>query len=245
MPATNELLLEYKDGITSFSRRGFTILAQKKIYKGALAMMVNGKLQPLVSGTALKAVSLTIAGADANGGLVVYSKQTNVRVQLLAGNSKTLGVTVSLANAGIVDVIIQQGTDNAGATTSTASQTVDLIRASALVSKLISVAATGTGAGLTATAGPATAPFITLMGMAMETVDNAASGTDLSYELVCTAGIICCNGKSGDVPTNAMIGSEVVFVDDAKSVASTHDLFSLTGTLIDVEKSGNIYVRVN
>ena len=241
--ATKETVIYSKDNFKLTVHAG-SVATGKKIWSGSVAMLVGTTVTPLVSGSALVALSTTIPGADANGGVVAYSSQQNVRMQFLAGVSKTLGVSVSFANAGTVDVIVQLGTDNGGVVTSTASDVVNAIRAHALASSMLSVTFTGTGAGLAALAAATAIVKITVLGMAAATYDDAAGVAPLAIPMAFIWAYGNCAVKTGDVPTINQIGGKVLLVDDIGTVAATIDGFSQTGTLIDIAEDGTVFVKI-
>lgn len=110
-------------------------------------------IQQKITPSAAVAASVTIAGADANGG-VGYTADTagaagnNIRVtHVVAGLSTALSVAVS-GN----DITVNLATDAAGVATSTATAVANAVNAHAGASVLVNAAATGTGAGLAAAA---------------------------------------------------------------------------------------------
>lgn len=247
MATTESLTLWYQSQGPTLTKHATSLDTAKKIYKGATSINVGGVMHPLVSGASLKALATTFIGADGNGGLVVYSKQANVRLQILGGTSKTLGVDITLANTGFVDVLLQQTTDGGGLTTSTAAQAVAALRAHPIVMSLLAVAATGTGAGLTATAAATAVPMISTMGLADDTYDNAAGVAPLTISPFMSfgAGTYRCYPNSGETFTAAQIGSKVALLNDTKTVSATLDFFNLTGTLVDVDQTGSIFVKID
>jgi hypothetical protein len=242
--AANELSILWSQNKGGYARHATQLAASTTIKKGALAILAGGVVTPLVSGTALNTLCTTIAGADGNGGLVFRSEESNVRVALLAGATKTLGVTVSFANAGFVDVIVQQGTDGGGLVTSTAALTVQAIRSSGLANELLHVIYTGTGAGLTATTSATAINKLVLLGAADETYANTTvsvlTGNMTFY--IGTFGL--CIGKTGDVPGVANIGAHVTLVDDSFTVAATLDPMAFTGKLEDIDFRGRPHVKI-
>lgn len=241
--ATKETVIYSKDNFKLTVHAG-SLATGKKIWGGSVAMLVDTVVTPLVSGSALVALSTTIPGADANGDIAAYSGQQNVRMQFLAGVSKVFGVTVSFANAGFVDVIVQLATDNGGVVTSTANDVVAGIRAHALASSLLSVFAKGTGASLAAVAAATAIVKITVLGLAASTYDNAAGVAPLTIPMSFVWAYANCAAKVGDAPNINQIGGKLLLVDDIGTVAATLDGFSLTGTLIDIAEDGTSFVKI-
>lgn len=241
--ATRETTLYSKNDFKLTLTAGL-LATGKKIMAGSVAILADTVATPLVSDTQLVALSTTIAGADANGGVVAYAKQQNVRMQFLGGTSKTFGVSVSFANAGFVDVLVQLATDNAQAVTSTATDVVNGIRAHALASSLVSVKVTGTGAGLSAVAAATAIKKITVLGFATDTYDNSAGSNPLALTMYFVWMYGNCASKTGDAPTVNQLGGKVLLSDDLPTVGATLDGFSLTGTLVDFAEDGTPFVKI-
>jgi len=189
--------------------RNQVIKAGVKLFHGGLSMAVGGVGNKLLSGASLAALATTIAGADANGGLVVRARQPSVRVQLLGGVSKSLGVNVVFGAT--IDVVIQQATDGGGVTTNTALEAANAVRAHALANSLVAIKHTGTGAGLTATAAAGAVAHIAFLGAAAQTYDASAALADKTLDLpdgIFEQGTYLCLGASGDEPSmpGALVG---------------------------------------
>lgn len=240
MAASNEFSIQWK-GSAGPGRGCGTLLAAKKLYKGALAMAVNGVAQPLLSGTSLIAKCATVAGADDNGGVILRALRRGVRIVFAGGTSKTLGVSVSVgANS---DVTVQLGTDNANAVTSTGAEVVNAIRGHAMAAGLLVAQATGTGAGLAAAVAATAVPFIMVLGWASKSYGDAGSGSDQSIEMLFYTGTAMAGPKSSDAPARAAIGGPCWLEDDV-TCRATPVAIDLTATLADVDSSGYPYIEV-
>jgi hypothetical protein len=239
--AQNELTVLWYQSSGGFTRRATQLAATTTIFRGSLAMSVNGTVNSLVSGSALNAFCTTIPGADGNGGLIFRSMQANTRVTLLGGISQTLSVNVSFANAGFVDVIIQQGTDGGGLVTSTALLVANAVRAHGLADELLHVTVTGTGNGLTATATATLINQIVLLGAADETYINL-TGSAVTLNMGFKLGKVRAVGKTGDVPVPANIGGLVTLVDDSYTIAATLDPMAFTAHLLDLDFASVPYI---
>lgn len=241
--AQNELTVLWYQSSGGFTRRATSLAANTNIFRGSLAISVNGVATSLVSGTALNALSTTIAGADANGGLVFRSNQANVRVTTHGGTSQALGVFVSFANAGFVDIIIQQSTDGGGVVTSTAANVANAIRQHGLADELVHVVTTGTGAGLTVTTGTTAINQLVLLGAADETYINL-TGSAIPRNMGFKMGKLRTVGLTGDVPVATNIGGLVTLVDDSYTIAATLDPMAFTARLIDIDFATVPYVNL-
>lgn len=216
--------------------------AGQRVFKGSFPMIVNGVLYR--GGAVPSAGLLAVAGADANGGLNVFSNQANVRYsQVTGGANKTLGVSVTFA-ASTIDVIVQLATDGGGAATSTAAAVMGAVLGNALSSKFLKIGYTGTGAGVAAAFAAAVVPVVTLCGTAMNTYDNLAGVSALSLPMVMQRGTIAVAPLASDPPTSLMIGSQVAFADDI-SVKATVGPLDLTVTLSDILPDGTVFVSTN
>lgn len=214
----------------------------QKVFKGSFPMIVNGTLYR--GGPVPSAGLLAVAGADANGGLNLFSNQANVRYsQITGGANKTLGVSVTFG-ASVVDVIVQLATDGGGAATSTAQAVMNAVLGNALASKFLKINYTGTGAGVAAAFAASFVPVVTLCGTAMNTYDNAAGVAAISIPMVMQRGTIAVAPLATDPPTAAMIGSQVAFADDI-SVKATVGPLDLTVTLSDILPDGTVFVSTN
>ena len=113
------------------------LAAGQRVLKGTLGFMVGGEVYraSTFSTTPLSAAILTVAGADANGGVLVYATQANVRyTQITGGANKTLGVSVAYG-ASTVDVTVQLATNGGGTSTSTAADVVGAITGHAVAGR--------------------------------------------------------------------------------------------------------------
>lgn len=236
--ATNEMVVQWK-GTAGHSVSQGTLKAGTVLFKGVMAMMIAGVVYNAGDPTSLLTA---IAGADANGGLKVWARQSNVRLQIVGGTSKALGVTVSYANAGYIDVVLQQATDGGGLTTSTAAAAAEALRAHGLARRLIRVAYTGTGAGLTATTTATTVPVLRLLGWSSKTYGDAASVADQAIEMEFKTGIALA-APAADAPTRAQLGSHVRVADNI-TAGSVLGPLDPSAQLVDVDSGGNPYIKI-
>lgn len=197
--------------------------ASKTAYVGALMMAVAGVAEPLLSGAGLVAKCTTIAGADANGGVVLRSRQPNVTVQFAGGLTKTLAVT-SITYGATTAILIQQGTDGAGAVTNTAEQMCNLIRGNGELNKLLACEATGTGAGLTATAAATAIAHLEVLGVSPERLETVISGAAMTLRpsIAFDVGPYGMLAVSASEPTKT--GSYVSLVNDNEISVATDGL---------------------
>lgn len=245
--ATREYIQYAKDGI-KLSRHCNTLATGKKIYGGTLAMQVNGVATPLVSGTDLQALSTLIAGADANGDIFAYASQSNVALTLTDpnANNASLVIRVNFAVGGKVNIIALLATGNAGAITTTANQLIDALRAHPIASKYLTarVRISATGASAVVATAITNINYINVLGVSSATYDNAAGGSPLTVPMTFTFGYYEVIGKTGDAPTRADIGSEVILTNDLFEVGATLDSSSLRATLIDVDSNGTLFAKI-
>ena len=239
MALTNEISVTYKGG-PGYSRTASTLASGKRTLKGGLSMLVGGKVYPV---GALTALALSLPGADADGGILVWSPQQRVRIALTGGTSQTLGLTSITFGASTVDISIKLGTDNADAVTTTGAALAAFIRTHGLLSQILRVAPRGTGASICAVATVTAVPQVMLLGWAAKTYDNSAGGSDLAVEMEFKTGVAQAAPASGDAPTRAMVGGQVTLTDDV-TCAAAYDPFALQAELVDVTASGYPYIRV-
>lgn len=251
MSSVNHQMISFWDALPQTTVRTTTLAAGKVIYKGVLGFSVDGKAYDTDS--VLNAVGnplyLTVAGADANGGVIVWSKQQNVRyVQI--GSAGTQALSVSMVTNVVlhtIDITVLIGT-NMGTVTSTANDVVAALLAHAGISSILRFGATGTGLGLVAASPGVTPQFqhvpqIFLLGVAQNTYDNSASMTDLVDEFRFTQGICRLASLPTDPITPAMKGGLVGIADNI-TVKGTPTSLDYTAKLIDVATSGAIYVNI-
>lgn len=230
MAATNEITNLYQ-GLGIKELHLSSIGQSQKIYKGTLAIAVNGVAYVAGSHTAQY---LPVPGADANGALLVWSPQANVRYsQVTGGNNKTLGVSV-VTSSTFVDVVVQLATDGAGVSTSTAQAVVGAVMSHGFASYLVRPIAQGTGSGIASAFTAALVPVACVAGVALDTYDNAAVAAVVEMPMVFhRGGGIMLAGLSSDAPSSAMIGSRVAIVDNV-TVKATIGFGDLTVILRDI-----------
>ena len=235
--AQDSLFRRWYQGFPSRQLRAAQFAASKVAYIGSLCMAVNDVAMPVLGGALLVAQATTFAGADADGGVVLRAREPGVTVQFAAGISKTLGVT-SITYGATIDVLIQQGTDGAAATTNTAEQMCNLIRGNAELNKLLAVKATGTGAGLTATKAATAIACISLKGIPERRIDNSASGAavDLLPSIVFHQGVW---GMEGSTPPT--LPDDMAFILDDATVTKTADPFNFRAPVVAIDGT-TIYI---
>jgi len=239
MAAVTEMI-KLIDGYDERTVHATVLAAGERVWKGAHAFQIAGKVYK--AGAISTTLMLTAAGVDANGGIRVWSKQQNVRYsQVTGGANKTLGVDV-VFNAATVDVVVQLGTDGAGAATSTANAVASEVRKHALASLLLKIGATGTGATATAAFAVTAVPHVAYLGVAKDTYDNSTSGVDQAGLLMSFSKCrVLIGGSSTDLPT--LLDSYVAFVDDT-TVKATLTPLDFWIRLVEIE-NGNLFVDGN
>lgn len=221
---------------------GYSVGPATKLWAGSFAISCNGVYYP--AGTFPAASYLSVPGA-ANGGITIFSSQANVKyAQVTGGNNKTFGVTYVNAG-GIINIIVQLATDGGGASTTTAAQVVQGVLANGSASKIVTIAYTGTGAGLAAAIGLTDVPQTILAGQMFQDIDNAAGVSALTIPggFSVRKGWLRVAGLSTSMPTAANIGTEVAFADDS-TVKLSIGPFDITATLVDVYPDGSLFINV-
>lgn len=151
--------------------RAFTLLASVTLWRGAVAMQVDGKAQKPVTGTAMAAKCLLAAGADANGGSYMSARQNKVRVKVTSAAAEK----IVIAWGATIDIDVQY---NNG--TSTAATIAQLVAGHSVASRLLRWKAQGTGASSPAAQAFTAVPYISLLGVGADRYENAANVTDLT-----------------------------------------------------------------
>ena len=239
MALSNEIAVTFKGG-PGISRTAATLATGKRLLKGALSMMVAGKVYPV---GALTALALSLPGADADGGILVWSPQHRVRIALTGGTSQTLALTSITFGASTIDISIKLTTDGADAVTTTGAELAAFIRNHGLLSQILRVAARGTGASICAVATVTAVPQVKLLGWSSKTYGDAASVADQPIEMEFKTGVAQAVANGSDAPTRAMVGGQVTLTDDV-TCAAAFDPFALQAELVDVTASGYPYIRV-
>lgn len=240
MATTNEMTTVFQ-GLEIKEVHLSSIGQSQKILKGTLAISVGGVAYVAGNHTSQY---LQVPGADANGALLVWTPQANVRYsQITGGINRTLGVSV-VYSASVVDVIVQLATDGAAASTSTAQDVVNAIMAHGTASTLVRPIAQGTGLGLAGALVAALVPVVFVAGVAMNTYDNASVAAVTGISMVFhRGGGIMLNGLSADAPTSAMISSRMAIVDNI-TVRATVGFADLTVVLRDITPEGKTFFEV-
>ena len=240
MATTNEMTTVFQ-GLEIKEVHLYTIGTSQKILKGTLAVSVNGVAYVAGNHTSQY---LQVPGVDANGALLVWAPQANVRYsQITGGLNKTLGVSV-VYSASFIDVIVQLATDGAGVSTSTAQAVVNAIMAHGTASTLVRPIAQGTGLGLASAFVAALVPVVFVAGVALNTYDNASVAAVTGISMVFhRGGGIMLAGLSADSPTSAMIGSRMAIVDNI-TVRATVGFADLTVVLRDITPEGKTFFEI-
>lgn len=207
------------------------------VWRGTIAMHINGQVFAMDK-VDNAAFYTQIAGADANGGVTLWSRQQNLFYSQLGGVSKTLSVSVTYPGPAI---IVQLGTDGGGLVTSTAAQVVQAILQHSVASTLLNVAYTNTGLGLAAAVTATPVTQYTMLGLAEETYDNSTGVANLIQEMRFKQGIVRVADLVTDPVNYTMIGGKVALFDNVTVQASLSSN-SYNIKLIDIETSGAIFV---
>lgn len=229
----DNLIRKWYQGYTSRQTRAESFAALKTAWIGSLCMAVDDVAMPVLAGTALAALCTTIPGADNNGGIILRSTEANVTVQFAGGLSKTLGVT-SITYGSTIAILVQQATDGAGATTNTALEMANLLRGNAEVARLVTCKATGTGAGLTATAAATTIAQIRLLGIPERRIDNSASASPATL----LPSIVFYMGTWGmDGSTPPLVDGDQAYILDDATVTKTADALNWHAPVMAIDGS--------
>lgn len=240
MATTNEMTTAFQ-GLEIKEVHLSSIGTSQKILKGTLAVSVNGVAYVAGNHTSQY---LQVPGADANGALLVWTPQANVRYsQITGGINRSLGVSV-VYSASVIDVIVQLATDGAGVSTSTAQAVVNAIMAHASASYLVRAIAQGTGLGLASAFTAVLMPVVFVAGISLNTYDNASVAAVTGVPMVFhRGGGIMLAGLSADAPTSAMIGSRMAIVDNI-TVRATVGFADLTVVLRDITPEGKTFFEI-
>lgn len=167
--------------------------------------------------TAKGAGCLSVAGGDANGGVIYLSTQSGVSVtQIIAG----LNTPLSVARLGN-ELVVNLATDGAGVSASTAADVVKAVTASADAKYLgITAQATGTGLGLTAAVGATT--------LAAVHVAHVMAGNNTTLSAVLTGSTLTVNGATNAHAEGTSTATQVL----AAVVANPDALFVLSAALL-------------
>lgn len=175
------------------SRTSPKVGAGQAIAVGDLCMNVSGVAYPAKGSVALagllNSLNSKMTGADANGHLYVYTqRRCPVKLQLLAGTSKALGVTFNYAGDAL-EIKLQLET-NGGCTV----QTTSAVAAAYLLDHArcrdagLRVAYSGDGTGLCAAQALTAIKLVTLLGWATNPYDNSGGGSDATVEMTFAIG---------------------------------------------------------
>lgn len=174
MSLTGDILPKWHQGIGPVRHnRASLLLTAVTLWKGAVAMQVDGKAQKPVTGTAMAAKCLLAAGADANGGSYMSARQNKVRVKVTSAAAEK----IVIARGATIDIDVQY---NNG--TSTAATIAQLVDGHAVASRLLRWKAQGTGASSPAAMAFTAVPYISLLGATDARYDNGAGVADLALE---------------------------------------------------------------
>lgn len=168
--------------------------AGQAIAVGDLCMNVSGVAYPAKGSTALAGLLQTLGslmtGADDNGHVIACThRKAPVKLQFLAGTSKTLGIDSFVYSAGSFDIKLQLGTDGGGLVTTTSAAAVQYLNDHARCRDAgLRTAYTGTGAGLCAAQALTTLKVLSLLGWATNAYDNSGGGSDATVEMTFVLG---------------------------------------------------------
>lgn len=135
-------------------RTAGTIGASTTIAPGDCCMLIDGVAYQAKSAAALAGLLSTlgskIAGASADGDLIFWTDRPATKVQLLGGQSKSLGLDSVVYGASQLEIKIQLATNSSSVVTSTGKDVWTLIDQNALLRSLgLRAAYGGDGTGLT------------------------------------------------------------------------------------------------
>jgi len=235
-------LIDATGGVRTSGRLGATTT----INPGDCCMLIDGVAYPAKSAAALGGLLLTlgstIPGADANGGILLYSNRPATKVQLLDGTSKSLGLDSVVYGAGELDVKIQLATDGGGAITSNALALAAFINSHALLRGTFGIhaAATGTGLGLSTVAALTAISLVGLAGWSRGAYVNA-TGAIVDREMAFDVGVNVM-AVSGTI-TRAQVPGRVGIVN-ATQIRPITGLLDLDVLLTNVAADGTAYVQI-
>ena len=210
-------------------RGGGTLATAKVLYLGAVTILVDGVEYPLVAGSAMAALCQLVAGADANGGVYVASRQPGVRFKMTSGAAEAITVVPNGATTDI-DCTYNNGT-------STAATVVQLIRRHGEADRLLRTKFQGTGASSPAAQAFTAVPHIVLGGVVTVRMGDAASVAAQTIPLGYQSrdqGVYGMLGDGSAPPT--LINGECYLLDD-QTVIKTADPLAIKAQLLQI-KSG-------
>lgn len=158
----------WSQGFPAQQRRPYTgnIAASEQIFLTSMSIQVDGVARRYpASVTAMKALGLLAAGADANGNLYFTARTLNVRVKVTLAAAEL--ITVAYGSTIDIDISYNNGT-------STAATIIQLLRRHAEASRLIRYVAGGTGASSPAALAFTAVPAIEMLGVPSVSIDNSA-----------------------------------------------------------------------
>jgi len=240
MSATNEYVGQWAP-LPQYAVHASVLKAANKVYRGTLAIQINGIVYNMDQN--LTSYYLTVPGADANGGVVLWSKQDNVRYRQVSGGANKKEALSVVFGSSTIDVTMQLETDGMGVVTSTGLSVATFLLSNAFAQKYFQFSYTGTGLGLAAISSFTLVPQAFLLGLSETTYDNAAGVVDLVEPMRFYRGAMRLGNLSTDPVTSAMIGSQVSIVD-CNTVKATLDPLSQRGTLLDIDLNGAVYVSI-
>lgn len=156
----------WSQGFPLEQRRPYTgnIAASERIFWTSMSIQVDGVAQRYpASVTAMKALGLLAAGADANGNLYFTARTLNVRVKVTLAAAEL--ITVVYGSTIDIDIQYNNGT-------STAASIIQLLRRHAEASRLLRYVAGGTGASSPAALAFTAVPAIEMLGVPSIALNN-------------------------------------------------------------------------
>lgn len=220
--------------------------ATTTIVAGDCCMLIDGVAYQAKSAAALAGLLSTlgskITGADANGDLIFWADRPAVKVQLLGGQSKSLGLDSVVYGAAQLEIKIQLGTDGSSVVTSTAKAVWAFIDQNALLRSLgVRVAYAGDGTGLTVVTALTLIALVGLAGWARNAYANA-TGSPVAMEMAFDLGTraMAVSGTIGRAQVPGRIG--VVNSTTLRPIAGPIDL---TVPLVNVSSDGSAVVQID
>jgi len=245
MSASNEFI-SYWDPLPVRTVHPQVLAPLNRVYKGTLATQIDGLVYNLDQD--LTPLFRTVPGADANGGIVLWTTQANVFYSQSKAASSVLGLKIVYATNQI-NINVTLAADGGAVVTSTANDVAELIWGHATASKYLHANFTGTGLGLAAAFVSAHVPEQVLLGLAEETYDNATNASALVAPMRFKQGV-CAIGQYGlDPVTISNIGSDVA-IADCNTIKATVGPLDYPVKLIDIgptsgfNNAGDVLVNV-
>lgn len=216
----------WSQGFPLEQRRPYTgnIAASERIYWTSMSIQVDGVAQRYpASVTAMKALALLAAGADANGNLYFTARTANVRVKVTSAAAEV----ITVAYGATIDIDVQY---NNG--TSTAATVIQLLRRHAEASRLLRYVAGGTAASSPAPLAFTAVPAIEMLGVPSIALNNeVASAQSIGPAVAFDVGFF---GATLDQSAPPKAG-QIAYLADDNTFTATPDGLALRCRIEKVE----------